>query len=69
MVISTGFGTGIIWTVLGFSKKLNKIVERVPTTAVRGIQLDLGLILGWTAILLFADNIILGIIADRKSVV
>jgi len=63
MVISTGFGTGIIWTVLGFSKKLNKIVERVPTTAVRGIQLGLGLILGWAAILLFADNIILGIIA------
>jgi len=63
MVISTGFGTGIIWTVLGFSKKLNKIVERVPTTAVRGIQLGLGLILGWAAILLFTDNIILGIIA------
>lgn len=63
MVISTGFGTGIIWTVLGFSKKLNKIVERVPTTAVRGIQLGLGLILGWAAILLFIDNIILGIIA------
>lgn len=63
MVISTGFGTGIIWTVLGFSKKLNKIVERVPTTAVRGIQLGLGLLLGWAAILLFIDNIILGIIA------
>ena len=63
LVISTGFGTGIIWTVLGFSKKLNKIVERVPTTAVRGIQLGLGLILGWAAILLFIDNLILGIIA------
>ena len=63
LVISTGFGTGIIWTVLGFSKKLNKIVEKVPTTAVRGIQLGLGLILGWAAVLLFADNIILGFIA------
>ena len=63
LVISTGFGTGIIWTLLGLSKKLNKIVENVPTTAVRGIQLGLGLILGWAAVLLFADNIILGIIA------
>ncbi len=63
MVISTGFGTGIIWTVLGFSKKLNKIVERVPTVAVRGIQLGLGLILGWAAILLFIDNLLFGIIA------
>ncbi len=63
LVISTGFGTGIIWTFLGFSKKLNKIVEKVPITAVRGIQLGLGLILGWAAILLFIDNIILGLIA------
>ncbi|MFX1337865.1 MAG: putative sulfate/molybdate transporter [Promethearchaeota archaeon] len=63
LVISTGFGTGIIWTILGFSKKLNKIVEKVPTIAVRGIQLGLGLILGWAAILLFIDNLILGFIA------
>ena len=63
LVISTGFGTGIIWTLLGLSKKLNKIVEKVPTTAVRGIQLGLGLILGWAAVLLFAEDIILGIIA------
>ncbi len=63
LVISTGFGTGIIWTVLGFSKKLNAIVKRVPIVAVRGIQLGLGLILGWAAILLFYDNIFLGIIS------
>jgi len=37
MVISTGFGTGIIWFLLGFSKKLNNIVNKVPTIAVRGI--------------------------------
>ncbi|MFX0071960.1 MAG: putative sulfate/molybdate transporter, partial [Candidatus Hermodarchaeota archaeon] len=63
MVISTGFGTGIVWTVLGFSKKLNKIVEKVPMLAVRGIQLGLGLILGWAALLLCYDNILLGIIS------
>ena len=63
LVISTGFGTGIIWTVLGFSKKLNSIVKRVPIVAVRGIQLGLGLILGWAAILLFYENIFLGIIS------
>ncbi|MFX1259073.1 MAG: putative sulfate/molybdate transporter [Promethearchaeota archaeon] len=63
LVISTGFGTGIVWFFLGFSKKLNKIVEKVPTVAVRGIQLGLGLILGWAAILLFIDNILLGFIS------
>ena len=62
MVISTGFGTGIIWTLLGFSKKLNEIVKKIPNTAVRGIQLGLGLILGWAAILLFSKNLVLGLI-------
>ncbi|MFX0042923.1 MAG: putative sulfate/molybdate transporter [Candidatus Hodarchaeota archaeon] len=63
MVISTGFGTGIIWFLLGFSKKLNKIVEKVPIVTVRGIQLGLAFILGWTGIVLFKDNLLLGFIS------
>jgi len=69
LVISTGFGTGIVWTILGFSKKLNKIVKKVPIVAVRGIQLGLALILGWAAILLLNDNWILGIISISIIVV
>ncbi len=63
MVISTGFGTGIIWALLGFSKKLNKIVQKVPILAVRGIQLGLAFILGWTALILFFDNFLFGFIS------
>jgi hypothetical protein len=63
MVISTGFGTGIVWFLLGFSKKLNKIVTKVPMIAVRGIQLGLTLILGWTGIVLIIDNIYLGFLS------
>ena len=63
MVISTGFGTGVIWFLLGFSKKLNYIVSKVPIIAVRGIQLGLAFILGWTGILLFTENIFLGLIS------
>ncbi|MFX1357189.1 MAG: putative sulfate/molybdate transporter [Promethearchaeota archaeon] len=63
LVVSTGFGTGIIWTMLGFTKLLEKIVKKVPTVTVRGIQLGLGLILGWTAILLLSSNMLLGIIS------
>ena len=63
LVVSTVLGTGIIWTILGFTKILEKIVKKVPTVTVRGIQLGLGLILGWTAILLLFSNIILGIIS------
>ncbi|MFX0080434.1 MAG: putative sulfate/molybdate transporter [Candidatus Hodarchaeota archaeon] len=63
MVISTGFGTGVIWFLLGFTKKLNKIVQRVPIVAVRSIQLGLAFILGWAGILLFKENFYLGIIS------
>jgi len=63
LVISTGFSTGIIWTILGFSKFLEKIVNRVPVVTVRGIQLGLGLILGWTASRLIGTDFFLGIIA------
>jgi len=63
MVISTGFGTGIVWLLLGFSKKLNYIVSKVPIIAVRGIQLGLALILGWTGVLLFSENLALGFIS------
>lgn len=63
MVISTGFGTGIIWFLLGFSKKLNNIVKKVPIVTVRGIQLGLAFILGWTGILLFKENLLLGFVS------
>ncbi|MHA2475031.1 MAG: putative sulfate/molybdate transporter, partial [Promethearchaeota archaeon] len=63
MVISTGFGTGIIWFFLGLSKKLNVIVQKVPIITVRGIQLGLAFILGWAGIALFYENVLLGVIA------
>lgn len=69
LVISTGFGTGIIWALLGFTKFLDKIVRKVPQVAVRGIQLGLGLILGWAAIQLISFDIILGIISVSVIIV
>ncbi|MBD3196491.1 MAG: hypothetical protein GF317_15635 [Candidatus Lokiarchaeota archaeon] len=62
-VISTGFGTGIVWFVLGFSKYLNKIVSKVPNILVKGIQLGLSFILGWNAIFMLQENILLGVIS------
>ena len=61
LVISTGFGTGAFWFILGISKKLNKIVDKVPLVLVRGIQLGLGLILGWEALILMYVNLPLAI--------
>ena len=69
LVISTGFGTGIIWAILGFTKLLDKIVRKVPQVIVRGIQLGLGLILGWTALQLIGTDILLGIISISVIIV
>lgn len=63
LVLSTGFGTGVIWTILGLTKFLEKIVRKVPVVMVRGIQLGLGLILGWTAYQLLVSDIFLGMIS------
>jgi MFS superfamily sulfate permease-like transporter len=63
MVVSTGFGTGVIWFLLGLTKRLNKIVQKIPILSVRGIQLGLALILGWTGITLFSKDFLLGFIS------
>ena len=63
LVVSTGFGTGIIWMILGLTKQLDKIVKKVPIIIVRGIQLGLGLILGWNALILTSENVILALIS------
>ncbi len=63
LVISTGFFTGVFWAILGYSKKVSVIVKKIPIQSVRGIQLGLAFILGWSAILLFIDNIIIGLVS------
>ena len=68
LVISTGLGTGIIWTILGLTKTLNRIVKKIPIITVRGIQLGLGLILGWTAIILIFNESLFGILLGIISI-
>ena len=63
LVISTGFGTGIVWTILGFTRFFERLVKRVPIITVRGIQLGLGLILGVTAFKFLSDNPLLALIS------
>lgn len=62
-VISTGFTTGIAWLLLGSSKILNKITKKVPEITVKGIQLGLAFILGWTALEFFINDYIFGLIS------
>ena len=69
LVISIGFGTCVFWFILGISKKLNKIVDKVPMILVRGIQLGLGLILGWEALTLMYDDLLLAIMSFTNIIV
>ena len=49
--------------ILGLTKQLDKIVKKVPIIIVRGIQLGLGMILGWNALVLVNENLILALIS------
>ena len=42
---------------------MNSIVNKVPNIVVKGIQLGLALILGWAAILLIIDDVLLAVIS------
>lgn len=48
-VIGAGFAVGLIWILLSLSERLSKLLEKVPNSVVRGIQLGLSFSLALTA--------------------
>ena len=63
LVYASGFGLGILWFVLVLTGLLRKIVAITPTFIVRGIQLALGITLGWQALKMMAPAPLLGLLA------
>jgi len=63
MIYASGFGLGILWFVLVLTGVLRKIVTITPTFIVRGIQLALGVTLGWQALKMMAPAPLLGVLA------
>ena len=63
MVYASGFGLGILWFVLVLTGLLRKLVAVTPTFIVRGIQLALGITLGWQALKMMAPAPLLGLLA------
>ncbi|MGC9468836.1 MAG: putative sulfate/molybdate transporter [Anaerolineae bacterium] len=63
LITASGFGMGLTWFFLVFTGLLRKLIEWTPTALVRGIQLALGLTLGWQAIKMMAPTPLLGILA------
>ncbi len=63
LVYASGFGMGLTWFFLTFTGLLRKLVAVTPTFLVRGIQLALGLTLGWQALKFMAPAPLLGVLA------
>ncbi len=63
LVYASGLGLGAVWLVLVFTGLLRRLIDVTPTFLVRGIQLALGLILGWQAIQWMRPAPLLGLVA------
>jgi sulfate permease, SulP family len=63
LIHASGFGLGLMWLLLTFTGLLQKLVDLTPTYLVRGIQLGLGLTLGWQALKMMAPAPLLGVLA------
>jgi len=63
LVYASGFGLGLLWLALVLTGLLRKLVAITPTFVVRGIQLALGITLGWQALKMMAPAPLLGLLA------
>jgi len=63
LVYATGFGTGIIWLVLGFTGLIQKVAAVTPRSVVRGIQVALGVMLAAEGFKMVVTGWVLGIIS------
>jgi MFS superfamily sulfate permease-like transporter len=63
LIYASGLGLGIFWFFLILTGLLRKLVAITPTFIVRGIQLALGIMLGWRALQMMAPAPLLGVLA------
>jgi predicted benzoate:H+ symporter BenE len=63
LIYATGFGTGVIWMILGFTGLIQKIARVTPRSAVCAIQVALGLMLAIEGLKMVATGWILGIVS------
>jgi len=45
MVYGTGLSLGMFWLIIGTSRKINKMLEKIPNCVIKGIQLGLCIVL------------------------
>ena len=47
LIYASGFGTGVVWLFLSLTGCIQKLANHTPKSVVRGIQIALGVMLGW----------------------
>lgn len=60
-VLGAGFSVGIIWVLISFSTRLSILLEKIPKSLIRGIQLGLAFTLAITAAEMINQNIMLSV--------
>jgi hypothetical protein len=63
LISASGLGMGLTWFFLVFTGLLRRLIAWTPNFLVRGIQLALGLTLGWQALKMMAPAPLLGVLA------
>lgn len=63
LVYAAGFGTGLVWLLLGFTGWIRHVAEHTPRSVVQGIQLTLGVLLAVEGLRLMATQWVLGLLA------
>lgn len=63
LIYASGFGTGVVWLVLGFTGLIDKIAKITPRCVTRGIQLTLGILLAIRGFKMISSFWLLGVIS------
>jgi MFS superfamily sulfate permease-like transporter len=63
MVYGVGLGLGIFWLIIGISKRINMILQKIPKSVIRGIQLGLGFILVLKALEFLIVDLVVALIS------
>jgi predicted benzoate:H+ symporter BenE len=63
LIHAAGFGTGLVWLLLGLTGWIRHVAEHTPRSIVQGIQLTLGVLLAVEGLRLMATQWLLGLLA------
>ena len=63
MIYSSGAALGFLWIVLALSGSAERLARWTPRSVVRGIQLGLGIILGWAGLRMVGSWWLLGLVS------